>query len=187
MKKIIIGITGASGTLYAIDLLRQLKAHPNVETHLVMSPWATKNLALETTSTLDQIKDLADVTYSDRDQGARIASGSFLNAGMVIVPASMKTVASVAYGFGENLIARAADVTIKEHRQLVIVPRETPLSVIHLENLTRLAKLGAQIIPPIPAFYNHPQSIQDLVNHQTMKILDAFGIPNTVDQRWEGD
>lgn len=187
MKKLIIGVTGASGTIYAIDLLQKLQANPDVETHLVMSPWATKNLSLETDYTLDQIKDMADVVYSDRDQGARIASGSFLNAGMVIVPASMKTVASVAYGFGENLIARAADVTIKEQRKLVIVPRETPLSVIHLENLTKLAQLGAQIIPPIPAFYNHPQTIQDLVNHQTMKVLDAFGIQNETDKRWEGD
>lgn len=187
MKKIIVGVTGASGTIYAVDLLRRLQAIPDVETHLVMSPWATKNLSLETDYTLAEVQDLADVTYSDRDQGARIASGSFLNAGMVIVPASMKTVASVAYGFGDNLISRAADVTIKERRNLVIVPRETPLSVIHLENLTKLAKLGAQIIPPIPAFYHRPQTIQDLVDHQTMKILDAFGIQNETDRRWEGD
>lgn len=106
---------------------------------------------------------------------------------MVIVPASMKTVAGIAYGFGDNLISRAADVTIKEQRKLVIVPRETPLSVIHLENLTKLAQLGAQIIPPIPAFYNHPKTIQDLVDHQTMKVLDAFQIPNKNDHRWEGD
>lgn len=152
-----------------------------------MSAWATQNLALETDQTLAQVQALADVVYRDRDQGARIASGSFLNDGMVIVPASMKTVASVAYGFGENLIARAADVAIKEQRKLILVPRETPLSVIHLENLTKLARLGVQIIPPIPAFYNHPQTIQDLVNHQTMKVLDALGIHNTVDQRWEGD
>ena len=187
MQKIIIGVTGASGTIYAVDLLRQLKALPDVETHLVMSAWATKNLALETDETLADVKALADVVYSDRDQGAAIASGSFLNAGMVIVPASMKTVASVAYGFGENLIARAADVTIKEQRKLVIVPRETPLSVIHLENLTKLARLGAQIIPPIPAFYNRPQTIQDLVTHQTMKVLDAFGIHRATDRRWKGD
>lgn len=187
MKKIVIGVTGASGTIYAIDLLKKLRTNPDVETHLVMSVWAKKNLALETDYTLDQIKDLADVVYSDRDQGAAIASGSFLNAGMVIVPASMKTVASIAYGFGENLVARAADVTIKEQRKLVIVPRETPLSVIHLENLTKLAKLGVQIIPPIPAFYNHPQTIQDLVDHQSMKVLDAFGIPLATAKRWEGD
>lgn len=187
MKKIVIGVTGASGTIYAIDLLKKLQALPDVETHLVMSAWAKKNLALETAYTLDQIKALADVVYSDRDQGAAIASGSFLNAGMVIVPASMKTVASIAYGFGDNLVARAADVTIKEQRKLVIVPRETPLSVIHLENLTKLARLGAQIIPPIPAFYNHPQTIQDLVDHQTMKVLDAFGIHGQTAKRWEGD
>lgn len=187
MKKIVIGVTGASGTIYAIDLLQKLQAMPDVETHLVMSAWAKKNLALETDYTLADIKALADVVYSDRDQGAAIASGSFLNDGMVIVPASMKTVASIAYGFGDNLVARAADVTIKEQRKLVIVPRETPLSVIHLENLTKLARLGAQIIPPIPAFYNHPQTIQDLVDHQTMKVLDAFGIAAPQAKRWEGD
>lgn len=187
MKRIVIGVTGASGTIYAIDLLKKLRDKPDVETHLVMSAWATKNLALETSYTLAQVKALADYTYSDRDQGAKIASGSFLHDGMVIVPASMKTVAGVAYGFGDNLIARAADVTIKERRQLIIVPRETPLSVIHLENLTKLAKIGAQIIPPIPAFYNQPQTIQDLVDHQTMKVLDAFGIQQVTAKRWEGD
>jgi len=187
MKRIIIGITGASGTIYAIDLLEKLHQNPDVEVHLVMSTWAKKNLELETTYSLKQIQDLADHSYSINDQGATIASGSFLNDGMVIVPASMKTVAGIAYGFGDNLISRAADVTIKEQRKLVIVPRETPLSVIHLENLTKLAKLGAQIIPPIPAFYNHPKTIQDLVDHQTMKVLDAFQIPNKNDHRWEGD
>lgn len=187
MKRIVVGITGASGTIYAVDLLAKLSRMPDVETHLVMSTWAKKNLALETDYSLQQLKDLADYTYNINDQGAKIASGSFLNDGMVIVPASMKTVAGIAYGFGDNLIARAADVTIKEQRKLVIVPRETPLSVIHLENLTKLAKLGVQIIPPIPAFYNHPTTIQDLVNHQTMKLLDAFQIHNDSDRRWEGD
>ncbi|CAM3187734.1 UbiX family flavin prenyltransferase [Lactiplantibacillus plajomi] len=187
MKRIIVGMTGASGSVYAVDLLEKLHQNPNVEVHLVMSAWAQKNLELETDYQLKQLKALADFTYHINDQGATIASGSFLNDGMVIVPASMKTVAGIAYGFGDNLIARAADVTIKEQRKLVIVPRETPLSVIHLENLTKLAQLGAQIIPPIPAFYNHPQTIQDLVNHQTMKILDAFHIQNDADGRWEGD
>lgn len=187
MKRLIVGITGASGTVYAVDLLKKLHENPSVEVHLVMSTWAKKNLALETSMTLKQLQDLADYTYNINDQGATIASGSFLADGMVIVPASMKTVAGIAYGFGDNLISRAADVTIKEQRKLVIVPRETPLSVIHLENLTKLAQLGAQIIPPIPAFYNHPQTIQDLVDHQTMKLLDAFQIPNKNDHRWEGD
>ena len=184
MKKIMVGVTGASGTIYAINLLEKLHRLDNVEVHLVMSQWAKKNLELETDYSLSQISALADKVYHSNDQGAAIASGSFLNDGMVIVPASMKTVATIAYGIGDNLIARAADVAIKEQRKLIIVPRETPLSVIHLENLTKLAKVGAQIIPPVPAFYNHPKTIQDLVNHQTMKILDAFGIPNEVDERW---
>ncbi|MFD1124881.1 UbiX family flavin prenyltransferase [Lentilactobacillus raoultii] len=187
MKQLIIGITGASGTIYGIDLLKKLSQITEVETHLIMSSWAKKNLELETDLTMADVKKLANHVYSANDQGAKIASGSFLSDGMVIVPASMKTVASVAYGLADNLIARAADVTIKEQRKLVIVPRETPLSVIHLENLTRLAKLGAQIIPPIPAFYHHPQTIQDLIDHQTMKVLDAFNISNDISSRWEGD
>ncbi|KRN82254.1 3-octaprenyl-4-hydroxybenzoate carboxy-lyase [Pediococcus ethanolidurans] len=132
-------------------------------------------MELETDYSLSQINELADKVYHINDQGAAIASGSFLNDGMVIVPASMKTVATIAYGIGDNLIARAADVAIKEQRKLIIVPRETPLSVIHLENLTKLAKVGAQIIPPMPAFYSHPKTIQDLVNHQTMKVAPANG------------
>ena len=125
--------------------------------------------------------------YSNKDLGAAVASGSFLTDGMIIVPASMKTVAGISVGLGDNLIARAADVTMKEQRKLVIVPRETPLNAIHLENLTKLARLGVQIIPPIPAFYNQPQTIQDLVNHHTMKLLDQFGIVNEHSKRWQGD
>ncbi|MFD1317616.1 UbiX family flavin prenyltransferase [Loigolactobacillus zhaoyuanensis] len=187
MRRIIIGVTGASGTIYAIDLLQKLAQIPEIETHLVLSQWAKQNLALETDFTLRQVQQLADVTYNINDQAAAIASGSFLNDGMIIVPASMKTVAGIATGFGDNLISRAADVALKEQRKLVIVPRETPLSVIHLENLTKLARLGVQIIPPMPAFYDHPQTIQDIVNHQTMKLLDALAIPNQVAPRWQGD
>ncbi|MCI1858257.1 MAG: UbiX family flavin prenyltransferase [Sporolactobacillus sp.] len=187
MKRIIVGISGASGTIYAIDLLKRLQALPTIEVHLVMSEWAVKNLELETNYSPDQVQAMADRTYDIHDQGAAISSGSFLNDGMVIVPASMKSVAGIACGYGENLIARAADVTIKEQRKLIIVPRETPLSVIHLENLTRLAKVGALILPPIPSFYNHPRTIQDLIDRQTMKILDAFQIPNQLSRRWEGE
>lgn len=187
MKQIIVGITGASGTVYGIDILRKLKRIPDVKTHLVMSNWAKKNLELETDYSMSDIKEMADYTYSVNDQGAKIASGSFLADGMVVAPGSMKTVASIAYGFADNLISRAADVTLKEERKLVIVPRETPLSVIHLENLTKLAKMGVEIIPPIPAFYNQPTTIQDLVDHQTMKIMDAFGIQNDNPNRWQGD
>lgn len=185
-RKIVIGVTGASGTIYAIDLMKKLQAIDNVETHVVFSAWAKKNLQLETDLSLADIKKLADYFYSDSDLGATIASGSFLTDGMVIVPASMKTVASIAVGIGDNLISRAADVTLKEQRKLIMVPRETPLNTIHLENMTKLSKMGVQMIPPIPAFYNHPKTIQDLVDHQTMKVLDALRIDNEVDRRWEG-
>ena len=185
-RKIVIGVTGASGTIYAIDLMKKLQEIANVETHVVFSAWAKKNLQLETKLSLTDIKDLADYFYSDSDLGATIASGSFLTDGMIIVPASMKTVASIAVGIGDNLISRAADVTRKEQRKLIMVPRETPLNTIHLENMTKLSRMGVQMIPPIPAFYNQPQTIQDLVDHQTMKELDALGIKNDIGGRWEG-
>ncbi|WEV39553.1 UbiX family flavin prenyltransferase [Lactobacillus sp. ESL0684] len=186
MKKIIIGVSGASATTYAIDLLKKTSQMPDVETHLVMSTWAKRNLAVETSLTLAEVTALANYTYDEHNQGAAIASGSFLSDGMVIVPASMKTVSGIAQGYADNLIGRAADVMIKEQRKLIIVPRETPLSVIHLENLTKLAKIGVQVIPPIPAFYTQPKTIQDLLDHQTMKILDALGIKNEVAKRWQG-
>lgn len=182
MKRIVVGITGASGIIYAYDLLKKL-SNLDVETHVVISAWGKKNLELES-YTLEQFNALSDYTYSYRNQSANIASGSFLHDGMVIIPASMKTIASIACGFGEDLVTRAADVTLKEQRKLIIVPRETPLSAIHLENLTKLARLGVQVIPPIPAFYNNPKTIQDLVDHETMKILDAFGIKQVDAKRW---
>lgn len=187
MKKIVVGVTGASGMVYAIDLLKQLQGMDDVEVHLVLSTWAKKNLELETDYSLNEITALADYSYHVNDQAAQIASGSFLTDGMIIVPASMKTIASITYGLADNLISRAADVTLKEKRQLVVVPRETPLSLIHLENMTKLARIGAQIIPPVPAFYNHPKTITDLVSHQTMKELDALGLVNDIGGRWEGD
>lgn len=186
MKKIIVGISGASGSPYAIDLLQKLHLIDDIETHVVMSPWAAKNIELETEYQLKDVQELADVMYNFKDLSAAIASGSFKTDGMIIVPASMKTVAAITMGYSDNLLTRAADVTLKEQRKLIIVPRETPLSVIHLENLTRLAKMNVQIIPPIPAFYNHPQTIQDIIEHQTMKILDALGIDNQVGKRWKG-
>ena len=185
-KKIVIGITGASGTIYAIDLIKKLKQIPNVETHGVVSNWAKQNLKLEADVTLSELENLLDVSYPINDLGAAIASGSFLADGMVIVPASMKTVAAIAMGYSDNLIARAADVTLKEQRKLILVPRESPLSTIHLENLTKLSTMGVHVIPPIPAFYNHPKTIQDLVDHQTMKILDSLGIENDTGRRWQG-
>ena len=187
MKRIVIGVSSASGTIYAVDLLKKLHQVPDVETHLIMSAWAKKNLELETDLSLADLTALADVVHNNHDLGATVASGSFLTSGMVIVPASMKAISGIANAYDDSLITRAADVTIKEKRRLIIVPRETPLSEIHLENLLKLARVGAQIIPPIPAFYNHPQTIQDLVDHQSMKIMDSFGIEHHFGHRWEGD
>lgn len=186
-KRIIIGITGASGTAYAIDLAKQLQNVPEVETHGVISSWAKQNLKIESSLSLHELENLFDYYYTSNNMGAAIASGSYLVDAMVVVPASMKTVSAIAYGFGDNLIARAADVILKEQKKLIIVPRETPLSTIHLENLTKLSKMGVHIIPPIPAFYTQPQSIEDLITHQTMKLLDALGIENQLDQRWQGN
>lgn len=180
-------MTGASGTIYGLRLLEALKATPDVETHLVMSKWAKENLAVEHTGyTLNQVNTLADAVYDERDMGAKIASGSFMHDGMVIVPASMKTVAAIATGLGDTLIGRAADVTLKERRPLIIVPRESPFNQIHLENMLKLARMGVEVIPPIPAFYNNPQTIDDLINHNTMKLLDHLHIANDFDGRWQG-
>lgn len=187
MKKIVVGITGASGTIYGIRLLAALQAIPDVETHLVMSRWAKENLAVEDTGyTESQVKALADYVYPEQNLGATIASGSFIHDGMVIIPASMKTVASIATGLSENLIARAADVTLKEQRQLIIVPRESPFNQIHLENMLKLSKMGVGVIPPIPAFYNNPKTVDDIINHTVMKILDHLKIKNAISSRWEG-
>lgn len=187
MKKIVIGITGASGTIYALDLLQNLANNSEVETHLVMSKWAKEKLALESTGyQLADVKAIADFVYDERDMGARIASGSFQHDGMVVVPASMKSIASIAAGLGDTLIGRAADVTLKERRPLIVVPRESPFNQIHLENMLKLSRMGVDIIPPIPAFYNHPKTIADLVQHNTMKLLDHLHIPTEIEGRWDG-
>lgn len=187
MKRIVVGITGASGTIYGISLLQALHAQPDVETHLVMSRWAKENLAVETPEwSLKDVQALADVVEDDRNLGATIASGSFQHDGMVIVPASMKTVAAISMGLADNLIARAADVTLKERRPLLIVPRESPFNQIHLENMLKLARMGVEIIPPIPAFYNNPKTIEDLIDHNTMKLLDHLHIQNDFQGRWQG-
>ncbi|ANZ60755.1 UbiX family flavin prenyltransferase [Secundilactobacillus paracollinoides] len=187
MKRIVVGITGASGTIYGISLLQALHAQPDVETHLVMSRWAKENLAVETPEwSLKDVQALADVVEDDRNLGATIASGSFQHDGMVIVPASMKTVAAISMGLADNLIARAADVTLKERRPLLIVPRESPFNQIHLENMLKLARMGVEIIPPIPAFYNNPKTIDDLIDHNTMKLLDHLHIQNDFQGRWQG-
>lgn len=157
-----------------------------VETHLVMSKWAARTLSHETTHSVKEVQDLASHNYSLRDQGAAISSGSFITLGMVVVPCSMRTLAAIAHGQGDNLIHRAADVILKERRKLVLVVRESPFNDIHLENMLKLSRMGVIILPPVPAFYNHPQNLDDMISHITMRILDQFEIHLDVMNRWDG-
>jgi flavin prenyltransferase len=182
-KRIIVGITGASGIIYGIRLLEILK-NLEIETHLIMSEWAIQNLALETDYQLSYLNDLVSQTYDNRALTASVASGSFLTQGMVIVPCTMKTLAGIANGYSENLLERAADVTIKEGRKLILVPRETPLSPIHLENMLKLARIGVMISPPMPAFYIKPLTILQLVDHQVARIIDQLGLEHHLIKRW---
>ena len=185
MKRLVVGITGATGAIFGIRLLEALQ-ETDVETHLVLSKWAMQTIEHETSLTVQQVKALATVTHSEGNMGASVSSGSFLTEGMVIAPCSMRTVAAIANGVGENLVHRAADVVLKERRRLVLVAREMPLSDIHLENLLKLSRMGVTTMPPMPAFYNHPQSIDDIVNHVVARVLDQFGIPTDFARRWEG-
>ncbi len=182
---IIVGISGASGAIYAIRLLEVLKSVPQVTTHLVMSKYAIENIGIETDYSIERVVELANFTYDNGNLAARISSGSYIIHATVIVPCSMKTLACISNGICDTLIARAADVALKESRKLIICPRETPLNSIHLENMLKLSKLGVKIIPPMPAFYSKPKSIEDILNHQAMKICDCLGIGNEIGCRWE--
>ena len=186
MRRIIVGMTGATGAVLGVELLRQLQQCPDVETHLVLSRWARATIHLETQLSARDVEGLADVVYPWDDQAAAISSGSFRVEGMIIVPCSMKTLAGIRTGYADGLIARAADVTLKERRRLVLVPRETPLSEIHLDNMLTLARMGAIVMPPMPAFYNHPASIGDIVDHLVTRILDQFDIDTPDAKRWNG-
>ncbi len=186
-RRIVIGITGASAVIYGIRLLQELKAAPDVESHLVLSRAAGVTIRLECPEwELEAVKSLADVAHKEMDIAASIASGSFPVEAMVVVPASMKTVAQIAHGTGESLLHRAADVTLKERRPLVVVPRETPLHLGHLRNLTALAELGAVIVPPLVAFYHQPRTVQDIVDQGVGKILDLLQVEHDLYPRWEG-
>jgi 4-hydroxy-3-polyprenylbenzoate decarboxylase len=184
-QRLIVGITGASGAIYGIRLLERLRELP-VETHLIVSRWARVTIEQETDHDLAAVKALADVVYGDDDQAAAVSSGSFLTRGMVIAPCSTKTVAAIANGLSHNLVSRAADVVLKERRRLVLVVRETPLSAVHLANLTRLAELGVTIFPPTPAFYNRPETIDDIVGHTVLRVLDQLDFGLESDSRWTG-
>ncbi len=179
-------MTGASGAIFGVRLLQKLRG-TGIETHLVMSRWAARTLVHETPYTPDQIYKLADVVHPLADQGAPISSGSFLTMGMVVVPCSARTLAAIAHGTGDNLIHRAADVVLKERRRLVLAVRESPLSEIHLENMLKLSRMGVVILPPVPAFYNHPRTIDDVVDHTVARMLDVFGLEVRGAVRWAGD
>lgn len=183
--KLVVGITGATGTIFGVRLLQILEG-TGIETHLVMSKWAATTLAHETPYTVEEVQQMATRFYPIGDQGASISSGSFLTNGMIVAPCSMKTLAAIASGLSDNLIARAADVVLKERRRLVLMVRESPLSAIHLENMLKLSRIGVVILPPVPAFYNHPQTIDDLVNHTVQRALDQLDIHIDVVSRWDG-
>jgi len=183
-KRLVVGISGASGVILGIELLKMLQVFPDYETHLVVSRGAELTIAAETEYSVEGVLRLADYTYDIKNIGASIASGTFKTAGMIIVPCSMKTAAGVACGYSDNLLLRAADVTIKEKRNLVVVPRESPLSTIHLKNMLVLAEAGAIIIPPMVTYYNKPLVLEDMNRHIIGKILDKFGIEARGFTRW---
>ncbi|OOQ83675.1 Phenylacrylic acid decarboxylase 1, mitochondrial [Penicillium brasilianum] len=184
-QRIVIGVTGATGTIFAVRLLERLK-QLNVETHLVMSKWSSVTLNYETDIPVSHLRELATFNYAARDLAAPISSGSFLHDGMIIVPCSMKTLAAVRMGFCDDLISRAADVSLKEGRKLMMVVRETPLSDIHLENMLALRRMGAIMFPPVPAFYTRPTKIDDLIDQSVGRMLDSFGIHTDGFERWNG-
>lgn len=182
--KIVIGFSGASGIIYGIRLLEILHSI-NIQTYLIISEWAKKNIEIETDKTLEYVKSLSSVNYDNFRLDASVSSGSFLHDGMVIVPCSMKSLSSIANGYDDTLISRAASVTLKESRKLIIVPRETPLSRIHLENMVKLQEAGAIILPAMPGFYHKPSTIEEIVDHLVGKILDQLNIKHDLFKRWK--
>ncbi|MDD2795023.1 UbiX family flavin prenyltransferase [Acidocella sp.] len=186
MKRIVVGITGATGSVYGLRLLELLADQGEWETHLVMSSSALLNIREEIPNGRKLIESAAHVVHNIRNVGASIASGSFLCDGMVIAPCSMRTLAAVAHGLSDNLITRAADVMLKERRRLVLMTRETPLNLAHLRNMVACTEMGAVVFPPVPAFYARPDGIDAIVNHTCMRVLDLFGVHRNVAQRWQG-
>ena len=185
-KRVIVAISGASGAVYGVRLLQVLAALGNVQTHLTVSDAGFLNLQQELDMGPADITTLADVVHPVRDVGAAIASGSFQCDGMVVAPCSMRTLASVAHGMSDNLIARAADVMLKERRRLILMVRETPLNLAHLRNMTSVTEMGGIVFPPVPSFYHRPQSIADLVDHTVSRVVDLLGFPQVHAPRWGG-
>jgi 4-hydroxy-3-polyprenylbenzoate decarboxylase len=185
-RRLVVAITGATGAIYGVRLLEHLRALGGIETHVVVSDFAALTLHQETGLQRKEVEALADVVHRYRDVGASIASGSFKSDGMVIAPCSMKTLASVAHGLSDNLIARAADVVLKERRKLVLMVRETPLNLAHLRNMTAVTEMGGIVFPPLPSFYHKPASIDEMVDHTVARVIDLFGIDNAIAPRWQG-
>ncbi len=183
-RRIIVGISGASGSIYGIRLVEELNKYPDIETHLVVTASAEQVISLETDDNASRLEELVHTRYDYKDFSSAIASGSFMTDGMVVAPCSMKTVAAISSGITDNLLTRAADVCIKERRRLILVPRETPLHEGHLRNLLTLAKMDVVILPPMPAYYHMPTSIEDIVNQTIGKILDMLQIPHELFTRW---
>ncbi len=184
-ERLIVAITGTTGSILGVRLLQMLR-EAQVETHLVLSSWGSRTLIHETPFSVADVKQMATVSYPLKDQAAAISSGSFITRGMVVAPCSMRTLSAIANSLNQNLIHRAADVVLKERRRLVLLVRETPLNDIHLENMLKLSRMGAVIMPPVPAFYNHPRTLEDIVDHVVMRTLDHFGIHLNIAQRWTG-
>jgi 4-hydroxy-3-polyprenylbenzoate decarboxylase len=183
-RRLVVAITGATGSVFGIRVLQMLQK-TDVESHLVLSRWGARTLVHETPFTVDEVRRLATRSYAEGDQGAAISSGSFVTLGMVVAPCSVKTLGEIAHGYGRGLVQRAADVVLKEKRRLVLAVRESPLSEIHLDNMLKLARMGVVIAPPLPAFYNHPKSLDDVVSHTASRLLDLFDI-HVEAERWDG-
>ena len=187
MKRLIVGISGSSAVIYGIRLLEKLASREDIEVHLVISQAARMTIGIETDYSAEQVEGLADVVHNNKNIGASIASGSFKTAGMIVVPCSMKTLSGIANSYAENLIIRAADVMLKERRQLVIVPRESPLHTGHCELMLKASQIGAIICPPAPAFYTEPKTVDDIINHSVARVLDLFDIESDSLKRWQGN
>ncbi|WBY03230.1 UbiX family flavin prenyltransferase [Ramlibacter tataouinensis] len=186
MTSLIVAITGASGAVYGRRLLQVLRGCEGVRTHLVMSEAAGRSIRHELGMAPQSLAELADVSHDPRDVGATIASGSFPCRGMIVAPCSMRTLAAIAHGLGDNLVTRAADVTLKERRRLVLLARETPLHLGHLRNMVAVTEMGAIVCPPVPAFYLRPRSVEDIVDHAVARVLDLLDVPHALSARWAG-
>jgi 4-hydroxy-3-polyprenylbenzoate decarboxylase len=184
--RLIVAITGSSGAIYGIRLLEALRALPKVETHLIISKSGKLTIGLETGRKLKDVEALADEVHSDQDLAASVSSGSFRTAGMIVAPCSMKTLSGIVHSYADTLVVRAADVVLKERRQLVLMPRESPLHAGHCRLLLQAAEMGVVIAPPMPAFYNGPRSIDDLIDHSVGRVLDLFGLDSGLVKRWTG-